>query len=127
MRMSSIYPWTSSLYCALIGQSSLFIILWKVAGAFLRPKFITMGSYCPNGVLNAPLCWSPSFIRMLWYPHLMLNLVNRVFPWSVTNLTHDAYLFPSHLFSLLIDCHVQRLSTVSVIPTNDEPGLPKRT
>src|SRR6266576_2179112 len=65
MRMSSIYPWTSSLYWALIGQSSLFIILWKVAGAFLRPKFITIGSYCPNGVLNAPFGWSPSRIQML--------------------------------------------------------------
>src|SRR6266576_2421521 len=84
MRISSMYPWTSSPYWALIGRSSLFIILWKVAGVFLRPKFITIGSYCPNGVLNAPLCWSPSFIWMLWYPHLISNLVNRVFPWSVS-------------------------------------------
>src|SRR6266567_5596908 len=82
MRISSMYPWTSSPYHALIGRSSLFIILWKVAGAFLRPKFITIGSYCPNGVLNAPLNWSPSRIRMLWYPHQMSNLVNKVFPWS---------------------------------------------
>ncbi len=82
IRMSSMYPWTSSPYRALIGRSSLFIILWKVAGAFLRPKFITIGSYCPNDVLNAPLNWLPSRIRILWYPHRMSNLVNKVFPWS---------------------------------------------
>src|SRR6266566_5653468 len=52
MRMSSMYPWTSSPYQALIGRSSLFIILWKVAGVFLRPKFITIGLYCPKGVLK---------------------------------------------------------------------------
>src|SRR6266566_7192681 len=82
IRMSSMYPWTSSPYRALIGRSSLFIILWKVAGAFLRLKFITIGSYCPSDVLNTPLNWSPSRIRMLWYPHQISNLVNRVFPWS---------------------------------------------
>src|SRR6266576_6027325 len=82
IRMSSMYPWTSSPYLALIGRSSLFIILWKVAGAFLRPKFITIGSYCPNEVLNTPLNWLPSRIQMLWYPHWISNLVNRVFPWS---------------------------------------------
>src|SRR6266566_2221904 len=82
MRISSMYPWTSSPYRALLGQSSLFIILWKVAGAFLRPKFITIGSYCPKGVLNAPFGWSPSQIQIWWDPHRISNFVNKVFPWS---------------------------------------------
>src|SRR6266700_5275509 len=53
MRMLSMYPWMSSPYWALIGRSNLFIILWKVAGAFLRPNFFTIGSCCPYGVFNA--------------------------------------------------------------------------
>src|SRR6266567_3494617 len=82
MRILSMYPWTSSPNHALISRSSLFIILWKVAGAFLKPKFITIGSYCPKGVLNTPFGWSPSRIQILWYPHQISNFVNRVFPWS---------------------------------------------
>ena len=40
-------------------RNTLTIARTKVAGAFRSPKFITIGSYCPSGVVNAAFSWSP--------------------------------------------------------------------
>jgi hypothetical protein len=64
------------------GRNTLFIVLTKVPGALHSLKLMTVGSYCPSGVVNAALCQSSSLIRMLLYPIRMSNLVNSCFPWS---------------------------------------------
>ena len=46
----------------------LFIIVWKVAGLFVRPKNMTRGSYRPQLVQKAAFHSSPSFMRTLLYP-----------------------------------------------------------
>ncbi len=56
------------------------MVLAKVAGALVRPKVITLGMNSPLGVLKVALSWSSSFILILWYPHLMLNLENTFLP-----------------------------------------------
>ena len=60
----------------------VFIIVWKVAGEFVSLKNMTVSLKSPSFVVKAAFHWSPSLICMLLYPHLMLNLVNRVHPLS---------------------------------------------
>ena len=55
-------------------------MVWKVAGEFVSPKNITVGSNSPSGVRNAPFHLSPSLIQMLLYPHQMSTVVNSVHP-----------------------------------------------
>ncbi len=61
--MSSIYteshPWATSV------RKMVFIIIWKVAGEFVRPKNITVGSNSPSGVRNAAFHLSPSLILIV--------------------------------------------------------------
>ena len=56
-----------------------FIIAWKVAGEFVNPKNITIGSKNPSGVVNAAFYLSPSLILMLLYPHLKSIFMNIFF------------------------------------------------
>ena len=47
------------------------IIVWKVAGELVSPKYMTMGSQTLKHVLKVAFHWSPSHMRMLLYPHQM--------------------------------------------------------
>ena len=92
--MSSMYtdshPWATSIL------KISFIIAWKVAGEFVRPKNITRGLKRPWGVRNAAFHSSPSLILMLLYPHLMSNFVNRVHPANLLitwGISGDTFLF----------------------------------
>src|SRR6266436_4856772 len=80
--MSSMYtdnhPW------ATLVQKIVFIIIWKVAGEFVSPKNMTVGSNSPLGVRKAAFHSSPSLILMLLYPHLTSTFVNRVHPLSLS-------------------------------------------
>ena len=80
MRMSSMYTKIILGYLSLSGHIIRSITRWKVLGALHCPKSMTRGSYSPSGVLNVAFHWSPSWIRMLWYPHHMSNLVKRTHP-----------------------------------------------
>jgi len=51
------------------------IIVWKVAGLFVRPKNMTRGSYKPWLVQKVAFHLSPSFIQMLLKPHRTSNFV----------------------------------------------------
>ena len=57
-----------------------FIMVWNVAGEFVSPKNITVGSNSASGVRNTAFHSSPSLIRMLLYPHWMSTMVNNVHP-----------------------------------------------
>jgi hypothetical protein len=50
-----------------------FIMAWKVAGELVSPKEHYVGSYSPNGVMNAAFHSSPFLIRTLLYPHHTSN------------------------------------------------------
>src|SRR5882672_2072675 len=76
--MSSMY--TESHPCATSFRNMVFIIIWKVAGELVRPKNMTVGSNNPSGVRNAAFHSSPSWMRMLLYPHRTSNLVNNLHP-----------------------------------------------
>jgi len=52
-----------------------FIMLWKVAGALEKPKYMTVASKRPYLVINAVFHSSPSLMQMLLYPHLKSILV----------------------------------------------------
>jgi len=52
-----------------------FIMLWKVAGALEKPKYITVASKRPRLVINAVFHLSPSLMQTLLYPHLKSILV----------------------------------------------------
>ena len=54
----------------------LFIIFWKVAGAFANPKYMTLAWKRPSFVTKAVFHSSPSLMRTLLYPHLRSILVN---------------------------------------------------
>src|SRR5580692_11080591 len=81
----------------------MFIIIWKVAGEFVRPKNMTIGSNSPSGVRNAAFHSSPSLMWMLLYPHLTSNFVKRVqllrqsMTWGMRGDTFLLWLV--HLFS----------------------------
>src|SRR6266446_1436489 len=70
------HPWATSV------RKMVFIIIWKVAGEFVSPKNITVGSNNPLGVRNAAFHSSPSLILMLLYPHRTSTFVKRVHPRS---------------------------------------------
>jgi hypothetical protein len=74
--MSSMY--TESHPCKTSFWSMIFIIIWKVAGEFMRPKNITVGSNSPFGVRKAAFHLSPSLMQMLLYPYRTSNLVKSV-------------------------------------------------
>jgi len=101
--------------------------LAAIARGFTRPLAeITRKSYAAywEGVADIPQRMlddgeNPEFHSLLQRlkattQHLDIHIV--------TDLTYDTYLF-----LLFIDCHVQRLPTVSVMSTDDEPGSLKRT
>src|SRR5437588_5327158 len=69
--------------CIISSQNNTSIIVWKVAGELVRPKNMTRHSNNPLLVLKAVFHSSPSLMRTLLYPHLMLSLVNHFF---LTNL-----------------------------------------
>src|SRR6202795_4940989 len=50
-------------------------MVWKVAGLFVNPKYITNGSKRPRFVRNTAFHSSPSLIRTLLYPHTELGKV----------------------------------------------------
>jgi len=52
-----------------------FIILWKVAGALEKPKYITVASKRPHLIINAVFYLSPSLMQILLYPYLKSILV----------------------------------------------------
>src|SRR5258708_38235778 len=78
MARSSIY--SKSHPCTTCFQNIVFIIIWKVAGEFVRLKNMTVGLKSPSGVRKAAFHSSPGFMCMLLYPHHMSNLVNNVHP-----------------------------------------------
>jgi len=53
----------------------LFIMLWKVAGALEKPKYMTVASKRPRLVINAVFHSSPSLMQTLLYPYLKSILV----------------------------------------------------
>ena len=55
-------------------------MVWKLAGEFVSPKNITVGSNNPSGVRNDAFHLSPSLIWMLLYPHQMSSVVNNEHP-----------------------------------------------
>ena len=65
-------------------RKMVFIIIWKVAGEFVNPKNMTVGSNSPSGVRKAAFHSSPGLMRILLYPHRMSNLVNSVHPASLS-------------------------------------------
>src|SRR6266446_7606224 len=83
----SHFVWTAilSMYtdnhpCATLVQKMVFIIIWKVAGEFVRPKNMTIGSNSPSGVRKAAFHSSPSLMQILLYPHQTSTFVKRVHP-----------------------------------------------
>src|SRR6266478_6403938 len=76
MAMSSMYtdnqPWATSV------RKMVFIIIWNVAGEFVSPKNITVGSNRPSGVRKAAFHSSPSLIRILLYPQRTSTFVKSV-------------------------------------------------
>jgi hypothetical protein len=50
-------------------------MVWKVAGLFVRLKYMTRGSNKPLFVRNAAFHSSPSWMRTLLYPQQMSSLV----------------------------------------------------
>jgi len=52
-----------------------FIMLWKVAGALEKPKYMMVASKRPCLVINAVFYSSPSLMQTLLYLHLKSILV----------------------------------------------------
>jgi len=50
-------------------------MLWKVAGALEKPKYITAASKRPHLIINTVFHSSPSLMQTLLYPHLKSILV----------------------------------------------------
>ena len=84
-------------------QNMVFIIIWKVAGKFVSPKNMTVGSKSPSEVRKAAFHLSPGLMQMLLYPHQISNLVNREHPASLSTtdgISGDTFqFFFVHLFS----------------------------
>ncbi len=76
---------------------------WKVAGEFVSPKNMTVGSNSPSLVLKVAFHSSPSLMHMLLYPHLTSNLEKSLFParsWINSVINGRGYLFGIvHLFN----------------------------
>jgi len=49
---------------------------WNIAGEFVKPKNITVGSNDPSGVVKNAFYLSPFLILTLLYHHLKSNFVN---------------------------------------------------
>ena len=64
------------MYTLMRSWNISFIIRWNVAGAFVIPKNMTVGSYSPRSVMKANFSSSPSLMRTLLYPHLKSRAVN---------------------------------------------------
>ena len=62
-----------------------FIMVWKVAGEFVSPKNMTVGSKSPLLVWKVAFHSSPSFIRTLLYPQWKSNLEKTLDPFSLSN------------------------------------------
>ena len=60
---------------------------WNVAGKLHRPKYMTIGSNNPLGVLNAAFYWSPSLIRILLYPARRSSFVKYFISDNLSNKT----------------------------------------
>jgi len=50
-------------------------MLWKVAGALEKPKYMTVASKRPHLIINAIFHLSLSLMQILLYPHLKSILV----------------------------------------------------
>jgi hypothetical protein len=59
-----------------------FIIIWKVAGEWVRPKYITSGSKSPRLVQNAAFHSSPSWIWTLLNPYQTSSFMKNRAPFS---------------------------------------------
>ena len=59
--------------------SNLFIIIWKVASEFVKPKNITVGLNDLSRVVNAAFHLSPFLILTLLYLHLKFIFINTFF------------------------------------------------
>src|SRR6266404_6864742 len=75
--------YTDNQPCATSVWKIVFIIICNVAGEFVRPKNMTVGSNSPSGVRKAAFHSLPSLMRMLLYPHLTSTFVKRVHPRSL--------------------------------------------
>jgi len=64
--------------CAICSQKIVFIMVWKVASEFVRPKNMTIGSYSPSGVVNTAFQQSSGWIFIVLYLHQMSTVVKRV-------------------------------------------------
>ena len=69
----AVFPWF------IISQNKSFIIIWKVVGELVKPKYMTVSSYTLICVVNMAFHLSPSFILTLLYPHLRSSFVNTFF------------------------------------------------
>ena len=72
------------------------IIVWNVAGLFVRPKYMTSGSNKPRLVRNAAFHSSPSLIQTLLKPQRTSNLVKYFAPQSFainSGMSGSGYLF----------------------------------
>ena len=65
-----------------MSDSARLMYAWKVAGAFVNPKGMTLYSKCPYRVRNAVFHSSPARIRMRWYASLRSSVVKNCAPWS---------------------------------------------
>src|SRR6266702_7228873 len=65
----------SGLCLRMTSRYMKFIIVWNVAGEFVSPKYITVGSKSLYLVLNAAFFSSPSWMCTLLYPHRMSSFV----------------------------------------------------
>ena len=73
-----------------------FLIVWKVAGLFFRPKNIARGSNSPWFMQKVAFHLSPSHIWKLLYPHQALGLVKYCTPlrdWMRLSTRGSGYLF----------------------------------
>ena len=85
IRMSSRY--TATFPLAIRSLSRWFIMDWKVAGEFVKPKNMTVGSNSPRFVLKAAFHSSPSLIRTLLNPQRTSSLVNYLAPLSLSMIS----------------------------------------
>ena len=79
-----------------ISWNRLFIIVWKVAGEFVSPKYITVSSYTPICVVNAIFYLSSSLILILLYLHLRSSFVKTFLlptPSRMLVISGNGYLF----------------------------------
>ena len=67
---------TATFPSLIISLRILFIIAWNIAGEFVIPKNITIGSKDPTCIVNTLFYSSPSFILTLLKPHHKSILVN---------------------------------------------------